>query len=144
MAFDLPPIAKAAERLLLEIEQAVRSFPRYHKYALGTDLRAQAMEVARLCHRAWRDRARQRHWTDQLVWAIDELKLSLQLGQTLRAFTSFRRFEQLIRLAEDLGRQAGGWKRQQQHPNGQNSARHAAPKRAEILSTCAASTGANR
>jgi hypothetical protein len=33
--------------LLLEIKQAVRRFPRYHKYALGTDLRRQAMTLCR-------------------------------------------------------------------------------------------------
>lgn len=99
MTFDLPPIAKLARRLLLDIEQAVRRFPRYHKYALGTDLREQAMHVARLCHRAWRDRSRQLYWTDQLVWAIDEIKLSLQLGSELHAFHSFRQFEQLMELA---------------------------------------------
>lgn len=143
MSFALPPIAKAAERLLVEIEQAVRTFPRFHKYALGQDLRGQAMQVARLCNRAWRDRARQLQWTDQLVWAIDEVKLSLQLGQSIRAFRSFNQFEQLIRLAEDLGKQAGGWKRQQQqHPKGQNPARQPAPERAQILSTRAASASA--
>lgn len=31
-----PPIVKAAERLLLDIELAVRHWPRYHKYASGT------------------------------------------------------------------------------------------------------------
>ncbi len=147
MAFDLPPIAKTAERLLVEIEQAVRAFPRYHKYAIGQDLRTQAMAIARLCNRAWRDRPRQLHWTDQLIWAIDEVKLSLQLAQHLRAFRSFHQFEQLIRLAEDLGKQAGGWKRQQQqHPKGQNPPRTAAPERAQTLSTRAASAhaGANQ
>ena len=50
----------------------------------------------------------------------------------------------LIRLVEDLGRQAGGWKRQQeQHHKGQSPAHKAAPGRAQTLSTCAASTGAN-
>lgn len=39
MTFALPPIAKLAERLQLDIEQAVRGFPRFHKYALGADLR---------------------------------------------------------------------------------------------------------
>ncbi len=143
MSHDLPPIAKAAERLTVEIEQAVRGFSRYHRYALGTDLRSQAMELVRLCNRAWRDRRRQPFWIDRLVWAIDEVKLSLQLGKQLKAFRSFRQFEMLIRLAEDLGRQAGGWKRQQRHPTGQSPARITAPERAQTLSTCAASTGAN-
>ena len=120
----LPPIAKLAQRLLVDIEQAVRGFVRYDRNSVGADLRAQAMQVVRICHRAWRDRPRVRYWTDQLVWAIDELKLTLQLAKDLRAFRSFNQFEQLIRLAEDLGRQAGGWKRQQQHPKGQSPARH--------------------
>jgi hypothetical protein len=142
MSHALPPIAKVAEQLTLEIEQAVRRFPQYHKYAIGKDLREQALQVVRLCNRAWRDRVRQRYWTDQLVWAIDELKLSLQIGSKLHAFTSFRQFEQLIRLAEDLGRQAGGWKRQQQHPKGQNPRRDRPGERAQILSTRAASASA--
>lgn len=102
----LPPITKIAERLLLDIEQAVRGFARYHKYTLGSELRTQAMTIVRLCHRAWRERARRVHWLNELVWAIDELKLSLQMGSQLHAFKSFAQFEQLIRLAEDIGRQA--------------------------------------
>lgn len=143
MTFTLPPIASLAERLLLEIEQAVRGFPRYHKYAIGADLRAQAREVVRLCHRAWRERARVVHWLEHLKWAIDELRVSLQLGSQLHAFRSFAVFEQLIRTAEDLGRQAGGWLRQQQPSQGQSPTPRVAPGRAQTLSTRAASSGAN-
>jgi hypothetical protein len=146
MRLDLPPIVKLAERLLLEIEQAVRDFSHYHKYAIGKELRKQARRAHRLCHRAWRDRDRQLHWTKRLVWAIDEIKQSLQLAKLLKALRSFNQFEALIRVAEDLGRQAGGWKRQQeQHPKSQNPARTNAPERAQILSTAAASApaGAN-
>ncbi|WP_346839793.1 four helix bundle protein [Microbulbifer sp. SAOS-129_SWC] len=135
---QLPEIAKKAERLLIDIEQAVRGFPRYHKYTLGTDLRNQAMAVLRLCHRAWRDRSRQPHWVSELTWAIDELKLSLQLGSQLRAFRSFRQFESLIRLAEEVGRCAGGWRRQL-HRKSQNPQGQAQPERAQILSGRAAS-----
>lgn len=46
------PIWRDANRLLLEIEQAVRGFPRYHKYAVGTDMRRQAMMICRLLVRA--------------------------------------------------------------------------------------------
>ena len=100
MNHSLPPIVRTAERLLREIEQAVRGFARYHKYTIGTDLRQQAMTVVRVCHRAWRDRQQQAHWVDQLRWAIDEIKLSLQMGSQIRAFKSFNQFEMLIRVAE--------------------------------------------
>lgn len=143
--FQLPEIVKKSERLLLDIEQAVRGFARYHKYTIGTDLRGQAMTVLRLCHRAWRDRGQQVHWVAELIWAIDELKISLQLGSQLHAFKSFKQFESLIRAAEELGRCAGGWKRQLHH-KGQNPGGNAHPERAQILSGRAASAhfaGAN-
>jgi hypothetical protein len=142
MAVDLPPIAKAAERCLVEVNKAVLQFSRSFRYELGADLRRQAAEISRLCDRAWRDKSRQLYWTDQLVWAVDELKCSLRLGSQLHAFKSFAQFEVLIRLAEDLGRQAGAWKRHQQHPKGQSSSRSAAPERAQTLSTRAASASA--
>ncbi len=141
-ANQLPDIAKKAERLLLDVEQAVKNFSRYHKYSLGSEIREQARTVLRLCHRAWRDRQRQAHWISELVWAIDELKLSLQLGSQLRAFKSFAQFELLVRATEEVGRCAGGWKRQF-YRKGQNSASEASPERAQILSGHAASTGAN-
>ena len=65
MTFQLPPIAKTAERLLLEIEQAVAGFPRKHRYTAGEELRKQAMGVTVLVHRAWRDRRQQR-----ALWAV--------------------------------------------------------------------------
>ena len=138
MSFSLPPIVKQAERLLLEIEKAVRSFPRYEKYGCGTDLRAQARKVSVLTHRAWRQQ-RARGWLiAKLIEEIDELKILLQLGVRLRAFASFRQFEMLGRLASDLGKQAGGWKRQ--HLTTQNAQAGSAPaQRGQILSTSAAS-----
>jgi hypothetical protein len=138
MSFSLPPIVKAAERLLLEIEQAVRRFPRYHKYSHGAKLREQAMNVARLAHRAWRDQAHRGIWTTKLIWAVDDLKLSLQLGKQIEAFVSFAQFDMLARLCSDLGKQCGGW-RKQQHRDSQNAGAVApSSQRAEILSSQAA------
>jgi hypothetical protein len=143
MTHQIPPIIKAAERLCVEIENAVRTFARYHRYAIGADLRAQAMSVYDLANRAWRDRPKQARWVTDLVWAIDELLHRLQVAKLLKATHSFRQFEHLLRLIEALGRQAGGW-RKSLHPNGQNAPSPAAvAQRAKTLSTCAASTGAN-
>lgn len=139
MAFELPPIVKLAERLLLEIERAVRRFPRYHKYAHGTDLRQQAMKVAKLAHRAWRDRQRRSDWTSRLNFAIDDLKLSLQLCKQVEAFVSFEQFEAIARVAADLGKQCGGWQKQQQSKGQNASARDARAQRPKTLSTRTAS-----
>ena len=144
MNFQLPPIVKAAERLVVEIEEAVRRFHRYHRYQVGTDLRTQAMAILDLAHRAWRDRAQQARWVEQLVWAIDQLQHRIQVAKLVKATTSFRQFEHLLRLVTELGRQAGGWRKHLQHPKGQSAQDHrAVAQRAQRLSTRAASTGAN-
>ncbi len=137
MTHALPPIVKLAESLLVSIEQAVRRFARYHRYSVGADLRTQTMAVARLAHRAWRDRASKAAWVEQLVRAVDDLKLTMQLAKQVHAFASFAQFEALARVAADLGRQVGGW-RKQLHPTGQNGAAIAPLQCAQRLSTCAA------
>jgi hypothetical protein len=120
MTFSMPPIVKLAERVLVEIEQAVRRFARFHKYTFGSTLRDRAWEACECAHQAWRDREHQAAWLTKLVHAIDNLKIALQLGSRIKAFASFRQFEMLARLVSDLGKQAGGWNKQL-HPKGQNA-----------------------
>ena len=141
--FQPPPIIKAAERLLDEIEKAVRQFPRYHRYAVGADLRRQAMTVNINANRTWRDRDHQAALVGQLVWDVDALKQYLQAAMRLRAFNSFRRFEMLARLAHELGAQAGGWNRRFSTPNAQNARANGVPQRGEKLSTRTAPARAN-
>jgi hypothetical protein len=105
------PLWRDANALLLAIEQAVRHFPRYHKYTLGTDLRRQAMGICRLVVRAYHDKARQAQQVQRLILAIDDLKVLVQLGKELRAFQRFDEFETIVRLAVSVGRQSGGWYR---------------------------------
>ena len=141
MAFVAPPVVKQSERLLLAIERAVMKFGRFHKYSFGTTLRDEARLVAKLSHRVWRDREHQAERVGELVWAIDDLKLSLQLGCQMRAFPSFAAFEELARLAAEIGRQVGGLHRKQ-HPKGQNGHRISGGQRVQILSSQAASSEA--
>ena len=146
MAFQLPPIVKLAQRLLVDIDNAVQRFTRYHKYECGSELRKVARQVLRLSQRAWRDRNNMHDWTGKLVTAMDDLKMELQLCLQLKAM-SFAQFEHLGRTAIQLGKQIGGWHKQRQHLKGQNAtspAASATPQRAQTLSTCAASNGAMR
>ena len=100
-------------------------------------MRTAVLLVVQLCNRAWRDRSRQIHWVNELVWAIDELKVVIQLAKQLYAFKSFKQFEVIIRAADDVGRSAGGWKRAL-HEKSQNSAVRQ-QERAQILSDRSAS-----
>lgn len=136
MGFTLPQIVKSAERFMADVELATARFPRAHRYTLGSDLRKNAMEIARLAHRAWRDRKAS---LDELSDAIDDLKLRLQLGQQVKAFVSFAQFETLARALNDLGRQCGGWRKQRRSVNRQNAQpSSAAEQRPSILSSRAA------
>ena len=139
MTFSLPPAVRLAEGLARDIEQAVARFARSYRYTFGARLRQCAWTVLTTANRAARDRVQQAQWLDQLVWEVDELKLALQVGKQLRVFASFGQFEALARSAAALGRQVGGWHKQQ-HPQGQNARARAPGQRAKTLSTCAAST----
>ena len=130
MTIHLPPIVKTSERLLLEVEQAARRFDRAHKYTFGNDLRALAMRITMLSHRSWRERDQRATLLAEMDVAVQQMKLSLQIGSRLRAFSSFGQFEALARIASELGQQIGGWKGNTRiHPNGQNAARSVAPQR---------------
>lgn len=105
------PIWRDANRLLLATEQAVRGFPRYHKYTLGADLRRQAMDVCRRVHRAFGASENQVDQVGALIAAVDDLKLSVQLGKELSAFRNFQEFQTIVELAVSVGRQGGGWRK---------------------------------
>jgi len=87
------PLWRDANHFLLEVERAVRQFPRYHKYTLGSELRQQSMNVCRLVARAAQagDPIDREALLKQLVWQVEDIKMSLQLAKELEALTSFAR-----------------------------------------------------
>lgn len=93
------PLWCDANRLLLAIEQALRDFPRYHKYTLGTDMRRQAMTISRLVRRA------APRGDDQLQRVVRLVEKELQ------AFQSFKHFQSLTELVVAVGKQSGGWRK---------------------------------
>jgi hypothetical protein len=143
MTLELPPIVKLSDRLLVDVEQAVRRFARFHKYTFGSKLRDAAFELTKAAHKAWTDREHRDDCIKQLVAGVDDVKLLLQLGKNIRAFSSFGQFEHLARTAREIGKQVGGWNRQSKRHSGQNAEPRVAPQRAHSLSTRAASYEAN-
>ncbi|HPH69832.1 MAG TPA: four helix bundle protein [Kofleriaceae bacterium] len=105
------PLWRDANNLLAEVERAVREFPRYHKYAIGTDLRRQAMDICRAIARAAQsDSPVQRcAWVERLVFFVEDFKTTVQLAKTVRAFASFAHFQRMAELAVAIGKQSGGW-----------------------------------
>ena len=105
------PLWRDAQRLLVEIEQAVRGFTRYNKYSIGSELRQQAMSLCRLIARAAQQSDAQHRLAllERLVWEVEDFKIHLQLGKELQVFASFAQFQRLAELAVALGKQSGGW-----------------------------------
>ena len=64
------PIWRDANPFLLVIEEALRDFPRYHKYILGTELRRQDMDVCPLILRAAQADDQRPRRVQQLVNAV--------------------------------------------------------------------------
>jgi hypothetical protein len=141
MSREAPPIVKLSERVLVEIELAVRGFARANRYGVGESLRAAARAVARNAHKAWCQRDRRTQLLEQLVDDVDDLKRELQICSRIQAFSSFAQFETLARLANQLGQQCGGWRKE--HLKGQNRRAAEPDGRAQILSARDASQGAS-
>jgi len=111
MDYKRLPIWREANLLLLAIEQAVKHFPKYHKYTLGSELRQNALRLCQVVHRAATRKSNKHKLLQQLVELIDDLKLRIVLAKELHTFKSFKQFESVARLAVGLGKQAGGWLR---------------------------------
>ncbi|MDO8947225.1 MAG: four helix bundle protein [Desulfocapsaceae bacterium] len=107
------PIWRDCNRLLLEIEQSVRGFPRYHKYTVGADMRRQAMVICRLLVRALdAERDKKLYQVRQMRLAIDDLKVMIQLAKEIKAFMNFQQFQVVSELVVTIGKQGGAWCRQ--------------------------------
>jgi hypothetical protein len=113
------PIYKASYDLCLYLEQVVRNFSRYHKYALGADLRGSARTVLKLVVRA-NARADKTAVLLEIRERLEELKVLLRLGHDSHAFPNFNSFEHAIGLVTDIARQNEGWLKSQRQGHGRN------------------------
>jgi hypothetical protein len=120
------PIYKASYDLCLYFEQVVRSFSRYHKYSLGTDLRDGARRVLKLVVRA-NARVDKTPALLSLREELEELKVLVRLCHDVKAFNSFNSFEHAIGLVTEIAKQNEGWLKSQQQGHGRN--RRAMPLR---------------
>ena len=68
------PIFRDAEQLLIVIEQVVRTFSRYYKYTLGSELRILASKVLTNVTHAINQKSSRLTWVQNSVLLIEELK----------------------------------------------------------------------
>ena len=122
------PIYKAAYDLCLWLEQVVRGFPRYHKYASGSDLREGSRRILRLVVRA-NARSDKTPVLLELREEIEELKAMLRLCHDSKGFAGIAAFEHGARLVVEIAKQNEGWlKSQHSQMQGRGQNRSAAPQ----------------
>jgi len=102
------PIFKRALELNVYLEEAVRNFSHYHKYAIGSELRQKAREVLYGIYRVYFAKDKQASIM-ALRDSIEELKITIYLAKELKSLRDFKQFEILSRLAVELAKQAQGW-----------------------------------
>ncbi|MCP4198372.1 MAG: four helix bundle protein [Proteobacteria bacterium] len=105
------PIYRRAMELLVYVEQVVRGFPRYHKYATGARLRNLCFELTSLIVRANNtyDHKERTEVLRQLRDTAEEVKICLVASKELKAFKSYSSFNHAAKMAVDICRQGEGW-----------------------------------
>ena len=105
-------IYRAAYDLCLWLEQVVRGFSRYHKFAIGSDLREGSRRILRLVVRA-NARSDKTPVLLELREEIEELKARIRLCHDSKGFAGIAAFEHGSRLVVEIAKQNEGWLRSQ-------------------------------
>ena len=98
------PLYKTAMELTGYIETVVRTFSRYHKYTLGTDLRQQSRALVTVIIRANSQREKFPVLVD-LRERVEAFQVLLRICKEVKAFTKFEAYAQAAQLAVALGLQ---------------------------------------
>lgn len=104
----LPIYAKAYE-LALYVEQQVHGFSRFHKYAIGADLRELCRAMLRGVIRANNAQTQRAQELDALRVCVEEFLVLLRLGKDVRALATLKAYEHCANLALSVSRQTEGW-----------------------------------
>lgn len=104
------PIYQQALAVAVHFEKVVAGFSRYHKYTLGSELRAKSRAVVGLIVRANGARDKRPHLLE-LRAALDELLIVVRIAKEVHAFKSFNAFQYAIEQVVSVCRQNEGWLR---------------------------------
>ena len=103
------PIYKVAYDLFGVVTDAVRNMPRDVKHLVGTRIATEAMDIVVLIFRANAARDKVPHLAD-LLERVDVINLLLRLARD-KKFVSTKQYAAAIALTDQVGKQAGGWKK---------------------------------
>lgn len=107
-------IFRDAYDLAVHFEKIVRNFNRFHKYSLGTDLRAQSRHILDLIVLANNETDGRAARLLELRQELERLKVLARLCQDSGAFASTRSYLYVAERIVNLARQNEGWLKQTQ------------------------------
>jgi 23S rRNA-intervening sequence protein len=107
---DHLPIFRKAFDLAIYLERTVQGFSRYHRYAVGADMRAASRGVMRTIIRA-NSSVDRRALLQGLRVQLEELLVLVRLAKEVRAFTGLAAYEYCANEVLALARQNEGWLR---------------------------------
>lgn len=96
--------------LAVYVETIVRGFPRYHKYTIGSGMRALSHKIPVLVVRANAEQDKRASLTG-VREALEELKILARIAHELKVFANFNSFECLVKLLVEVSGQNDGWLR---------------------------------
>ncbi|CAC9543783.1 hypothetical protein [uncultured Gammaproteobacteria bacterium] len=86
-----------ATRLVIEMEDAVRDFPRYHKYTLGSEMRTIAYDLLTVISYTINNKNDRKHFIKKAHQFSEVLKIKIQIAKQI-TMLSFKAFETLANL----------------------------------------------
>jgi len=108
MRYDNLPIYKSALDLCVYVELIVKGFDKYHKYTLGVDLRNYSKELLFMIHRANISHNKNEK-LELLKNRCEDMKMLIQVCKELKAFKSFKQFENISKLCVSVCKQSQSW-----------------------------------
>lgn len=105
-------IYRAAYDYALHIETVVQGFSRYHKYALGAELRQTSRAILRAVVRANYARKDRASILLELRYTLEDCKVLLRLAHECKAFRSTKQYLYSAELLVGIMKQNEGWLKQ--------------------------------
>ena len=101
-------VYKKSFELVAYFETIVRSFDRYHKYAIGLEFRNLSRAILVLVAKA-NTKVDRKQCLDEAIDKLEELKILVHVGKEINAFKSFKSFEHVTKLIVDISKQCERW-----------------------------------
>lgn len=105
------PIFRAAFDLAVHVEKIVRSFDRYHRYGIGTELRERTRTVVERIMRANNADAERKALLAELRVELEQLQVLIRLCHESGGFASTRAYLYVSERVVDIAKQNEGWLR---------------------------------